>query len=112
MGTAYFVLKNTVLTLVIVSFLQIKLGSKTLETYLMGFVRESLAPKFLGHEPIEIDGTMNFSKNQVESIKQKFRKSEFYKEAKEGVKETLMEEIQSLYNKEDLSEEENNKESE
>ena len=110
MGTAYFVLKNTVLTLVIVSFLQIKLGSKTLETYLMGFVRETLAPKFLGHEPIEIDGSMRFNKNQVESIKQRFRKSEFYKEAKEGVKETLMEEIQSLYNDENAPKDENKEE--
>jgi hypothetical protein len=97
MGTAYFILKNTVLTFVIVSLLQIEVGSKTLETYLMRFVRSSLAPKFLGQEPIEIDGSMNFSKEQLNSIKDKIRQSEFYKEAKSSVRETMIEEIQSIY---------------
>jgi|GEM_PF-3629198 len=44
MTSLYFILKNTVLTFVLVSLLQIQLGSKTLETYLMSFIRNSFAP--------------------------------------------------------------------
>lgn len=112
MGTAYFVLKNTVLTFMIVSFLQIEVGSKTLETRLMGFVRKSLAPKFLGREPIEIDKSMDFTQNQVESIKGRIKNSEFYKDAKSGMREAIMEEIQSLFKENAASQESEDNEKE
>ena len=96
MGSLYFILKNTVITFMIVSFLQIKVGSKTLETRLMSLVRESLAPKFLGHEPFEMDG-MQFSKDQIKDIKSKVKESDFYKEATSGMREAIMEEMQTMF---------------
>lgn len=105
MGTLYFVLKNTVLTFVLVSFLQVKIGSKSLETYLMGFVRGTLAPQFLGQKPIEMNGSLNFSKDQIESIKSKLKESDFYKDAKTSVKEAIIEEVQGLYSKQNKDDE-------
>jgi len=104
MGTLYFVLKNTVLTFVIVSFMQINIGSKTVETYIMNFVRSTLAPQFLGREPIEIDGRLQFSKDQIESIKSKLKKSDFYKDAKSSAKKAILEEVQGLYSNEEKPE--------
>ena len=97
MGTAYFVLKNTALTFMIVSFLQLEVDSKSLEIHLMDVVRKNLAPKFLGHEPISIDSNKNFTQDQIESIKIKIKDSEFYKEAKSSMRETIMREVQSFF---------------
>ena len=97
MEMAYFILKNVVITFVIVNLLQMRVDSKPIETHLMGFVRKTLAPQFLGKESLEIDESLKFTQNQIDSIKEKIRDSGFYKKAQSNMKKTILEEIQSLF---------------
>ena len=97
MSSLYFILKNTVLTFVLVSLLQIQLGSKTLETYLMSFIRNNFAPTFLGQSKNPESQKEVLSPKQIKDLKAKIKKSDFYKDAKSSVKKTIMKEVQSLY---------------
>lgn len=101
MGTFYFVLKSTVITFVLVSLLQIKLGSQTLEFRLMNLIRTDLAPMFLDKDKLQINrNSVEFSKEQLHSIKEKIKNSDALKNAKDGAKDMLLEEIQSLFQNE------------
>ena len=104
MTSLYFILKNTVLTFVLVSLLQIQLGSKTLETYLMSFIRNSFAPTFLGQTKNPQSEKEVLSPKQLKDLKSKIKESSFYKDAKSSVKKTIMKEVQSLYLEESTKE--------
>ena len=102
MSTLYFVLKNTAITFVLVSLLQIKIGSQTMEYRLMNLIRSDLAPMFLDKEKVELNGnSIEFSREQLDSIKERIKNSEALKNAKAGAKEMLLDEIQNIFNKEE-----------
>ena len=106
MSTLYFVLKNTAITFVLVSLLQIKIGSQTVEFRLMSLVRSELAPMFLDKEKLELNGKpVRFTKEQLSSIKEKIKNSEALKNAKAGAKDMLLDEIQNIFNDKEKEEE-------
>ena len=98
MGSIYFFLKNMVITFVVVSILQINIGSKTMEQRLMSLVRKDLAPMFLDKDKLLVDGDpVQLTRKQMESLKKEIKNSETYKKAKAGAKEVLLDEIQDIF---------------
>lgn len=109
MGTLYFVLKNTAITFILVSLLQIKIGSKTMESRLMNLIRSDFAPMFLDNNRLELNGrSVKFSKEQLDSLKEKIKNSEALKNARAGAKDMLLDEIQKIFNEEEKESEKNN----
>ncbi len=105
MGSLYFIIKNTVLTVIIVCFMQIQFGGKSIEHRLMGFVRKTVAPKFLGTETtyikekslaIDHKDLQKIRNNKVfDGVKTK-AKDLFFKEMNEVIKESQKEKLKEL----------------
>lgn len=94
MGTIYFILKNSIITIVIVCLLQIQFGDKTLEDRLMTFVRTTVAPSFLGTETTYIkEKSLHVSPTDLGEIRKKIYDSPLFKGVKSGAKEVFLKEM-------------------
>jgi len=96
-GSLYFVVKSSVLTVVIVCLLQIQFRDQTLEDRLMDFVRTSLAPQMLGQEQARIDqSTYKMSPKDMAALKKKVFESEALKDVRSNVKSLFLKEMNTV----------------
>lgn len=94
MGTIYFILKNSIITIVIVCLLQLKFGDKTIEDRVMGFVRLTVAPKFLDTETTYITKkSMKLNASDLNGIRKKIYNNPVFKEVKNSAKELFLKEM-------------------
>lgn len=97
MGTLYFVVKNTIVTIVVVTLMQVSLLGKTIEDRVMNFVRGNFAVKFLGTEHISLnENSLELSPKQITEIRKRFGESAFMKMIKTQATEMMKEELKSL----------------
>lgn len=103
MGSLYFIAKNTIFSLILVCLLQIKVFNKSLENYLMDFVRQSLATKFLN-----VDSTTYKKSNEIritqkdlKEIRKKIFESPFLVEVKDQAKELFYDELKKNFESKD-----------
>jgi hypothetical protein len=94
MSSLYFVVKNSILTFVIVCLLQVKFGSKTIENRLMNWIRKDLAPTFLGTETVyESTPKIELSPETISKLRKKVYQSSVFKNIKNSAKEIFLNEI-------------------
>ncbi len=94
MGSLYFIFKNTVITIVIVCFLQLKFKEKTLENRLMSFLRLTATPKFLGTKsPYTTSQYLKITPQDLKEIRKKIYDSSILKNIKNSVKELFLNEM-------------------
>lgn len=79
MGTFYFFIRNTILTISLVSALQLKIGEATLETRLLNLIRSKVAQEFLGGRPALFNQkSLELSDTQMNEIREKVGESKFF----------------------------------
>lgn len=94
MGSLYFVLKNSIITIIIVCLLQIQISSKSLEERLMTFVRHTIAPKFLGTETTYITNeSLQLSPKDLGNIRKKIYNSSAFKGLQKNAKDVFLKEM-------------------
>ncbi|MGH1468890.1 MAG: hypothetical protein ACRBBP_08445 [Bdellovibrionales bacterium] len=94
MGNIYFILKNSIITIIIVCLLQIKLGASTLEDKLMTFVRQTVAPKFLGKETAYITSeSLQLTPQDLGKIRSKIYNNPMFDGVKKNAKELFLKEM-------------------
>ncbi len=94
MGNIYFILKNSIITIIVVCLLQIKIGANTLEDRLMSFVRLTVAPKFLGRETAYITNeSLQLTPQDLGKLRQKIYSSPIFEGAKKNAKELFLKEM-------------------
>ncbi len=97
MGTLYFVIKNSIVTLSIVTLMQISVLGKTIEDRIMNFVRGNFAVRFLGTEHMTLnEESLELSPEQIKEIRSRFGESAFMKMVKSQAKELLKEELKNM----------------
>lgn len=94
MGSLYFIIKNAVVTVVVVCLLQIQIGGKTLEDRLMGFVQGSVAPKFLGTETTyNKKNPVKMTPKDLGEIRKRIYNNKLFDGVKKGAKDLFLKEM-------------------
>ena len=94
MGTLYFIIKNSIVTVIIVCLLQIQIAGKTFEERLMGFVQKTVAPKFLGTETTYVhENKLKMSPKDLSGIREKIYNNKMFDGVKKGAKDLFLKEM-------------------
>lgn len=101
MGTLYFIIKNSIVTLALVSLMQIQFGGRSLESRLMNYIRHDLAPNFLGaREDTYIKSSeLKLHPEDLVALRKKIYESPYLSGVKDSAKEIFMKEISDIMKK-------------
>ncbi len=94
MGSLYFILKNSIITILIVCLLQIQFSNLSLEDRLMTFVRNNVAPNFLGAETTYINKkSIHMTPADLGEIRKKIYNSSIFSGLKKNAQDVLLKEM-------------------